>query len=282
MRQQQHFNSISFAWGAALALLLAVFCCLFLGTRIYALTAEISQSYVATSGLQPGAIVSLNDANSKQVEVATSDNSDKLAGVLIGSQNSAVALNTSVQTVQVATSGRAIALVSNINGNIKAGDTLSLSPVAGVAGKTVVGSRVIGVAQQDFTANSKNVSFQKIKDKYGEYQNIAFGTIPVVVGIGSKIDPAKTVTHGGILGWFEVLAGRNVSSLRLIICAFIAAVMLVILFIIIFSSIQSTIYGVSRNPFAKVSIFEALAKVMVMALIVATLAMSLIYVILRI
>lgn len=250
--------------------------------KAQAITAELTQSYVTNTTIQPGALVSLNTDDSKEIVLANQSNSDKLVGVLIGKQNSAIALNSTTQSVQVATSGRAVALVSNINGDIKAGDTLSLSAITGVAGKVVMGSRIVGVAQADFSASSENTTSRTIQDKFGKQRQIALGSIPVVVGIGSKINPTSTLSRGGFLGWFEVLAGKTVSNLRLIICALIAIIMLIIMFIIIFSSIQSTIYGVSRNPFAKVSIFEAFAKVIAMTLCVATVAMVLIYVILRV
>lgn len=250
--------------------------------RVSAVSAELTQSYTAASKIEPGALVSLDDQEGKTVVIADQANSDRLVGVLVDKNSSTMAINTSENSVQVATSGRVIALVSALNGDIKKGDILSLSPVAGVAAKATAGTRIVGVAQQDFSKSSDGATMQQIKDKYGKMQDIAFGSLPIIVSVGSKVGVVETAQRSGIFGWFEALAGKSVSTLRLVICAFVSVITLIVLFIIIFSSVQSTIYGVSRNPFAKASIFEAFAKVVVMSLVVATLAMVIIYVILRV
>jgi hypothetical protein len=61
----------------------------------------------------------------------------------------------------------------------------------------------------------------------------------------------------------------------------VTVITLVILAAIIYSSIRTGVYAVSRNPLAKSYIFESLSQVIFMAIIVAILGLSVNYVILK-
>src|SRR5262245_46004004 len=68
----------------------------------------------------PGAIVSIQKGTPNTVELATSDNVDQMLGV--AGARSLIELSSGASSVQVVTTGTAAALVSDINGVIRAGD----------------------------------------------------------------------------------------------------------------------------------------------------------------
>ena len=248
-----------------------------------AVTAELSQSYVTATDPDavPGALVSLDSKDGKTVVIADASNSQRLIGVLVAPESSSIAVNAGDNSAQVATSGRVVALVSNMNGDIKAGDVLVLSSVRGVAARTVPGGKIIGVAQEDFSANSEDVTVRSIKNTDGESNDIAFGLLPIVIGIGNEV-AIESTAGGDVFGWLSVIAGKPVPNVRVALAGIVAVITLVTVSVMIYSSVRNTIYGVSRNPLAKQSIFEALGQVMSMVMIVAVLGVIVIYAIIRI
>lgn len=264
--------------------ILALFvACTYMPIASAAVTAELTQSYTAAEDPDAvaGALVSLDSTDGKTVELAESKNSDRLIGVLVEPESSSIAVNADKKSAQVATSGRVVALVSTMNGDIKSGDVLVLSAVRGVAAKTIPGGKIIGVAQDDFTADSESATVRNIKDNNGKANNIAFATIPIVISIGSEIAELDNV-GGDALGWLGVIAGKRVPNVRIALAGIVAIITLVTVSVMIYSSVRNTIYGVSRNPLAKQSIFEALGQVMIIVMVVAALGVIIIYTIIRI
>ncbi len=240
-------------------------------------SAEFTQSYATTTDIASGAIVSLTQGKTDTVEIATLANAFQMVGVYVEKGESLAEVN-SGNTGSVATSGRALALVSDIYGDIKSGDALVLSVINGVAAKTTYGALVVGVAQADFNSQTTDTTTQDVTKNDGTVQKVKVGTIPIVVSIGGVPAGAKDT---GIKGVFNSIAGKNVSDIRLALCIFVAILVIVVLAVLISSSIKSGIISVGRNPKAKISIFEALAQVMVMVVLVAILGVTIMYAILR-
>ncbi len=113
-------------------------------------SANISHSYKATSGIQNGSLVSLDAKRSDYVLPANTDNATQLLGVAVASNDSLIAVDDTPGAIQVATTGVATALVSNINGDISVGDQVGTSPFDGLGMKALPGSQIIGLAQTGF------------------------------------------------------------------------------------------------------------------------------------
>src|SRR6187455_1289083 len=80
--------------------------------------ATISQGYQTNEDqIVNGALVSLASKSENIVEYATPQRVERLIGVV--DDDSLIALSTGTKQVQVATSGKVLTLVSNINGDIK-------------------------------------------------------------------------------------------------------------------------------------------------------------------
>jgi len=78
------------------------------------------------------------------------------------------------------------------------------------------------------------------------------------------------------------MAGNQVSTVRIILSGVIILVAIVSLLVMIFSSVKTSITAVSRNPLAKVTIFEALAQVMVMIVLVCLVGLTTAYLVIRV
>ena len=89
---------------------------------VSASSANISRSYKSSDTIPVGSLVSLDSSQSDYVVAANNTNGKLLLGVVVKSDDSLLAVNVSSTTVQVATSGTASVLVSNLNGDIKVGD----------------------------------------------------------------------------------------------------------------------------------------------------------------
>lgn len=246
-------------------------------------TAELTQSYTINEDPDAvaGALVSLDSKDGKTVVLAESKNDDRLIGILVEPDSSSIAVSVGTNLAQVATSGRVIALVSTLNGDIKAGDVLVLSAVRGVGARSVPGGKIVGVAQDEFNAKSEGATIRSIKDNKGEPHDVAFGTIPIVITIGSEVVSEDNV-GGDVLGWLGVIAGKRVPNVRIALAGIVAIITLTTVSVMIYSSVRNTIYGISRNPLAKQSIFEALGQVLLMVLVVASLGIIIVYAIIRV
>src|SRR5690606_4642733 len=93
----------------------------------------VTQGYGSDSTLQRGTIVSLDAEDTNKVAPASKDNQDRLHGVVIAPNDSALTLSDDQQKTFVATIGRFDALVSTESGIIQPGDFLTVSSITGIA-----------------------------------------------------------------------------------------------------------------------------------------------------
>ena len=232
----------------------------------------ISQGYTSDGPLPLGSLVSLQKTNSDRVVASTVNNSDRILGVVINSDSSLLAVtNNTKQQVQVATSGTVPLLVSDINGSIKAGDHITASPLSGVGMKASANVRIVGIAQSD-VANTRKESY---KDKEGKEHSVTLGQVPVIVNVAYYFkEPEKTVVPSALQNVANAIAGKEVSTLPIILSAGVFLVMLIVVSSIIYSMIKSSIISVGRNPMSQGAIYRDLVQLS--TLVIAILAVGLI------
>jgi hypothetical protein len=251
-----------------------------LATVAFASTASISRSYSSKQSIINGSLVSLDTTATKSVVPANRTNSDKLVGVAVGDNDSLVAIGPSGSTVQVAITGVVSTLVSTVNGPIKIGDQVAVSPFSGIGMGTEPNTRIIGLAQTALNSSSPNLTKREVTDKDGKKQTIEVGYIQVNIAIGPP--SADSHTNDSFLKQTaRSLTGKDVSTTRVVISTAIALIALVALVTLIYSSVYATIIAIGRNPLAKRAVFRTLLTVMVMALVTATVAIAVIYLVLR-
>jgi hypothetical protein len=181
--------------------------------------------------------------------------------------------------VNVSQSGLEQVLVSDINGDIDIGDSITASPITGVGMKATENSKVIGVAQDSFP----NSTVQKTtnKDGKGQQQTVKLGQIPVLVSVAYYYkQPDKTIIPQALQNLANSIAGKKVNSLPIIISAVIFIVTLVIVVSIVYSLIHSSIISVGRNPMSQSAIYRNVIQLSVLVIVILGVAVGSIYMVL--
>jgi hypothetical protein len=257
--------------------------CIVIGlSSVGATSSNLSHSYKTTDTLTTGNIVSLNAKESNYVEPATVDNGSRILGIVVAKNDSLLAVDEKVSGgIQVATSGNAKALVSTVNGAIKVGDQVGVSPFSGVGMKASPGSRVIGLAQENFNDSSKGVSYQTVRNKSGKETRVAIGfeNINIAVGVNTAGNAVQNLSALQKLG--KSLTGHTVSNTRVVISSIVAFVALCSIITLIYASIYGGIISVGRNPLAKYAVYRTVTAVMAMVAITAAVAGAIIFLLLR-
>jgi hypothetical protein len=210
-------------------------------------------------GIVSGAIVSLKDKTANTVELASAANVDRLLGV--AGEDSLIELNNGVGTVKVVTAGQAAVLVSDINGDVKTGDKVTASPIAGVGMRALASTLVIGTAQ----ANLKDAQTESrtVTDKNGKKQTVKIGAILVQVDkVFYEAPQAQNFFVPPVLQEFaNSVAGRPVSPVRIMIAGFLAAFIFTTVVVLLYSSIRSSIISIGRNPLSQSAVHRSLLQV---------------------
>lgn len=275
---KRHTTSVSAL--CIMAALYAVFLLFNLYTHANALAADVARSFSANVALTPGTIVSLAPGGGNTVEPANSKNELQPIGVVVSKDSTLVNIDSFDNSVQVAVSGKANVLVSNLQGAIKSGDLIAESPISGVGVAARAGQKVIGVAQSDFNESSANTSMQTIKSVSGKEQEVLIGSVPLIIAVGTGASTQNEYGNG-IKGLLSEIGGKPVSASRIIMTGFISLLTLVALVVMITAAVKNGVSGTSRNPLAKPVIFESLAQVFVMIILISIVSLVINYAILR-
>lgn len=245
-------------------------------------SSNISHSYSSEGNIHNGSLVSLDSAKPGFVQAADVNNGSQLIGVTVSSQDSLLAVDPTGNTIQVALSGTVNTLVSTVNGNIKVGDQISVSPFAGIGMEASPASRVIGLAQTAFNQGTSGATAEQIKDKNGQIHHLEIGYVRLTIGIGTGYGTGAGGAQANFLQrLIKSLTGHTVSTIRIILSVIVGLVSLVSLITLVYASIYGSIVSVGRNPMAKNAIFRTLSSVMIMAFITVIVACITIYYLLK-
>jgi hypothetical protein len=201
----------------------------------------------------------------------------------VASNDSLIAVDatTAPGTVQVATSGRASALVSTLNGDIKIGDQVGVSPFDGVGMKALPGSRVIGLAETAFNSNTEGATAEHVTDKSGKTSSVQIGYVRVNIAIGTNATILTTADLNSLQKFAKTLTGHTVSTERVAISLAVATVAILALITLIYASIYGSIISIGRNPLAKYTVLRTLSSVLALALLTAVVSGVTIFFLLR-
>jgi hypothetical protein len=240
----------------------------------------ISQGFLSTGNLAPGSIVSLQSNSSEYVVLATSDNTNNILGVAINGADSEVSLSSNgANQVQVSTNGVEEVLISNINGNIAPGDSITASPIGGVGMKATSNVKVVGISQGSFPNNTE--SQQSYADKSGKKHTVLVGDVPVLVGVSYFYkQPNKTLIPGAVQNLANALAGKTVNTLPILISIGIFFVTLIAVVSIIYAMIHSSIISVGRNPMSQAAVYRNVVQLSMLVLVILGVAVISIYMVL--
>ena len=213
------------------------------------------------------------------MELANSGNGARLVGVAVDSQDSLLAVDPNLGRVQVATSGSANVLVSDIDGDIAAGDMVAVSPVDGLGMDAKPSDRIVGVAESSFSAKSSGAESRQITDETGHSHQIHVGYVLVNLAVGTA--PSATANLNGIQKFARSLTGHVVSMTRLIISLTITVLAFGTLITLVYSSIYGGIISIGRNPLAKAQVLRTVRDALLMSSLIAVLATIAVFLLLR-
>jgi hypothetical protein len=243
---------------------------------------DLSRSFSSTEKIEPGSLVSIDKPKEGYVTAANTDNAEQLVGIAVLSDNSLLAVNSSDNKAQIAISGQATALVSNLNGDIKPGDMIAVTAFTGIGAKALSGARVVGISQGSFNSSSAGAKKITVTDTKGKTKEISIGAVAVVISVGTMETASQTLASNSLQGFAANIAGRPVSLIRVAICLIIGLAAIISLVVVVNSTIRNGIAAVARNPLAKPAIFDSMAQVMVMVAFIAVVSIVLMYAVLRI
>lgn len=237
-------------------------------------TTTISQGYLSSQNLALGSIVSLEKNSSDNVNAANAGSANNMLGIVIDGGNSLLSLaDGSANQIQVATSGVVQVLVSDINGDINAGDQITASPIDGVGMKATTNTEVVGTAQDKLNSGSSGSSKETYTDKSGHKHTINIGEVPVLVNVSYYYkQPDKTLIPSALQNIANAFAGKTVSTLPILLAVAVFIVTLVVVSSIVYSMIHSSIISVGRNPMSQSAIYRDMVQLS--ALVVAILAVA--------
>ena len=229
-------------------------------------------------GIVSGALVSLKSKEANTVELATAENVDRLLGV--AGQNSLIELSSGTGTIQVVTTGEAVVLVSDINGDIKTGDKITTSPIAGVGMRALTSTLVIGTAQANLSGVETNE--RSVADKSGAQQTVRIGAIPIQVDkvFYEASQDQNSFVPPVLQDFANNLAGRPVSPIRVMVAGFLILFVFVTVVVLLYSSVRSSIISIGRNPLSERAVHKSLLQVGLTVFGVMAFAVIVVYLIL--
>lgn len=250
---------------------------LFAVPAIAGASTAISQGYSTNeTGIVAGSLVSLTSQGSSEVVLATPEKAGELLGVV--SERPLLEVSGGVGSVQVATQGAAYALVSDLNGQIRTGDRITASPIAGVGMRMTGNGTMVGSARADFA------SFQgeehTITDTSGREHAVKIANIPVQVRVTEYTKSTVTAPQP-LQEAADTIAGRNVAAIRVLIAAGLALLLLVVVGILIYAAIHTSILSFGRNPMAQKALRKSVRQVLLTAFLVTFIGFVAIFAVLR-
>lgn len=223
---------------------------------------NISQGYqTLDQNLVVGMAASLSKDSSSQdtfIEQSTLSNSSRFVGIVTTIDASLLTLTNKSATVYVATLGDATALTSDVNGTVKKGDPLTISPLSGTLMKADSDeSKVVGSATENF--DTSTAANQTLKQKDGTNRDVKVGKLKISLNSNGVTGAAESKPFLVLFG--QSLTGKEVNQWQVLSALAIFFVLLTVEGSIIYGAVHSAITAMGRNPLAKSQVYKQLFQV---------------------
>jgi hypothetical protein len=224
-----------------------------------------------------GALVSTLERDGKTVELASPHSAVRLVGVV--SKEPVVAITGEDDTIEAAVSGTALVLVSDINGEIKAGDKITASPIKGVGMKATADGQIAGTAQSDF--QTSGASTQEIQDATGGRHTVHVGHIAMQIDVTYHIVQGSGLLPPFLQQFANSVAGKQVSLVRILFATVLLLLAVAGIFVLMYSAGRSSISSIGRNPLAEGAVRQGLISMGIISLLILVVTLVAAYLILR-
>lgn len=211
------------------------------------------------SNLSTGALVSLKEGSADTVELSNTARAERLVGAV--SEDAFLELSDDASSVQVVTNGAASVLVSDLNGEVKAGDRIAASPLAGIGMKATRSGVVIGTAQGDFGSGASTVE-RTVTDQSGSTETVRIGLVPVQINVAAYIvNDSQGAVPSVLQDFANSVAGKPVSPTRVLVAFFLILLLFVSVTVLLYSAVRSSIISIGRNPLSESALRRSLWQV---------------------
>lgn len=246
---------------------------------------SVTQGYSSDVVLQRGMIVVVREDDQTKIEPAKPDTMERIHGIVVNPNDAPFTVSNEEQKNFVATVGRYDVLVSNQNGDVLAGDYLTISSIEGIAMKADRNQRVIvGRALTEFKPGSgTTISTAQLTDSDGQNQAVDIGRVEIDIGVSRNplLRPEQANVPEFLRRASEGIAQKSVSAVRVYMGLVILAISSTIAGSMLFSGIRSAVISIGRNPLSKKSIVRGLLQVVLTSLIVFITGLFGVYLLIR-
>ena len=243
----------------------------------------LTQGFLATVPVATGSTVSLTKGTSNTVEKTTLENESTLVGVASNSSDSLIGLQSAGSQILVTVSGDANLLVTDLNGEIKPGDKLTVSALSGVAmlfTTDVVSKKIVATAGKAFTSKNADVVKIDIKDANGAKKTVSVGIIPVKLILNDRTSADNKQSQNVFASFSEKLTGKPTNSLKVVASMVVALGTFVLAGLILNGSVKGSFISLGRNPLSRDSIVNGMLRASILAIVIIAMGLSAAYLIL--
>lgn len=256
-------------------------------TKAKNISQSVAQSYSAGPEVQQGMIVTLDPKKKGFVIPMTKDTATTMLGVIIKPNDTTLTLSpqdATTQQVFVAPTGRYLTLVSNQNGEIKPGDFIAVSAVAGVGMKADSEQEVVlGKASTGFNGSGNVIGKISIKDQRGRTTEVSITRLNIELEINRNplANQATDKVPSFLSSAAVTVAGKPVSVARIYLGTVTLVASAIIASIVVYSGVRSGMIAIGRNPLSRKSIFRSLVQTVVAGLLIFTTGIFAVYLLLK-
>lgn len=245
---------------------------------------EFTQGFASDQQLLKGEIVARVEGDESKVEKATQAAIERLYGVVVRSNETAVSLTVDTSGVLIATAGRFEVLVTDLNGEVGEGDYLTASPIAGIAMKADDRQdKTIGQALQAFNTSepSQILTTREVTSTEGEKRQAAIGRVLADLDIRNNPLSYGILAPQVLIELGETIAGGPVSVTRIWGALGVLALSFVTGSVIFYAGVRTSIIAIGRNPLSKSSVLRGFLQVTAISLIIFVVGGFAVYLILK-
>jgi hypothetical protein len=243
-----------------------------------------TQGYGSDEVLQRGMIVRIKKDDTTKVTALAYEEMDTMHGVVVDPNDAPVTLSAEGQKAFVATGGKYDVLVSDQEGEIKAGDYLAISSLNGVGMRaTRAESHIVGRALADFNGRDNVAGSTEIKDGAGNTHKVNIGRVQADISVSRNpsYGPPDPGLPQAVKRMAEAIAGKEVSTTRVYLGLAVFIISTIVAGTLMYGGVRSGIISIGRNPLSKKSIIRGMLQVVLFGLIVFILGLFGVYLLLK-
>lgn len=246
---------------------------------------ELTQGYKSDEVLVRGAVVALSEGDSSKVETIDETKLDRMFGIVVRPNDSALSLAGDDQGAFVATKGRFEVLVTDVNGEIKNGDYITLSPFAGIGMKADTRQKfIVASALQDFDVNNPDqvLSKSEVKDDLGQAHQASIGRIIADVEVKPNPKSEENQQVPAVLASISsTIAQKPVSATRIYAGLVVLMLTSAVSASLLYSVVRSAVISIGRNPLARKYVLKGVIQVILISFLIFVAGLFAVYLILK-